>query len=240
MDRTSPLHPRTLRPRLPTALLGMAVIALVLTATAATLTPTLGTHASAVVVPSPGSAAGLRIEVSSQPSVTLWRIRVTESGLASGIPWYATCNGTTKHSTTTSATTSLITFQEPVGTYYWSILNVSGYTVSPQSGTVTITGGNQTVPVTFSSTSPHGTGLLAKYWWVAAAVGLIFLVILVLVIVRWRRHRNPPAAEWMPPAVESTDAGAPEGDPMTASPGDLPSGEATPPPPDPATSGPSP
>ena len=68
---------------------------------------------------------------------------------------------------TTSSTTSSIVFTETNGTYSYSVGSVSGYTASPASGTVTVSGGAASVTITFTSTTPtaqyavtfHETGL---------------------------------------------------------------------------------
>jgi hypothetical protein len=208
-------------PRVAVALVGLVVVSLLLTTMP--LAASAATQSSAALGSGERPAVSGPAEISHQPAVTIWRVKIIETGLPSGTAWWATCNGTTKHSTA-----ALNTFQVPDGTYGWSITNVSGYTVSPQSGSVTVANANITVVVTFTGTNSHGGGLLSKYWWALAAVGVIILLILILLVVRWRRRQAPPAAEWTPPADPMAEGAQP---PSAASetPAEAPSGDPTPP-----------
>ncbi|MHB1663224.1 MAG: hypothetical protein ACYCSG_05285 [Thermoplasmataceae archaeon] len=78
-------------------------------------------------------------------SPTYYDITFTATGLPSGTSWYATLNGQTQ-----STSSSSITFRETAGTYSYSIGSVSGYTVSPSSGSVSV-GGSQSVSVTYAA-----------------------------------------------------------------------------------------
>ena len=69
----------------------------------------------------------------------------TESGLSSGTSWTIDLNGNT-----ISTTSSSISFSEPDGSYSYSIGSISGYGLSPSSGTANINGGSTTVSVTYS------------------------------------------------------------------------------------------
>ncbi len=73
-----------------------------------------------------------------------YEVTFSESGLPSGTAWSVTLNGNTQ-----SSTTSQITFQEPAGTYQYSITAPSDYTASPSSGSVSVSGAT-TQPITFS------------------------------------------------------------------------------------------
>ncbi|MGC8686772.1 MAG: hypothetical protein ACP5SF_04370, partial [Thermoplasmata archaeon] len=59
----------------------------------------------------------------------------------------------TLNETTESSTTNAITFQEPNGTYSYSIGSINGYTASPPSGIITVKGANVTQTITFTSNS---------------------------------------------------------------------------------------
>ena len=72
----------------------------------------------------------------------------TESGLPTGTSWSVTLAGTVQTSTTTT-----ITFQEPNGTYAFSVGSVSGYSVAPSTGSLHISGAPVTQALTFSTTS---------------------------------------------------------------------------------------
>ncbi len=117
---------------------------------------TIGSVTGYTVTPSSGSETvnGTNVSVSvtfkSKPTVTpsKYTVTFTESGLASGTSWSVTLSGKTQ-----SSTTGTITFTEVNGTYSYTVANVSGYTVSPLSGSVTVNGTNASVSVTFKSTT---------------------------------------------------------------------------------------
>ena len=114
-----------------------------------------------------------------------YNITFTESGLPSGTTWYVTLNGTTE-----SSTTSTIVFSEINGIYTYSIANVSGYTVSPLSGSVTVQGKNATQSVTFthnpSKSTPFKLSAIEFYGIIGAFVA-IAAIGGAAVIIRRRR-----------------------------------------------------
>jgi hypothetical protein len=226
-SRTPPF--RTRAAPVAVAVLGVAMVALVVLS--ALPSPSAGTHLPVSSPSAPLAAGQPHAAAASQPAVTIWRLKVSEVGLPSGTVFYASCNGTTKHSTA-GATTGLITFQVPNGNYTWSIINVTGFTATPLSGSVQIQNNNVTVVVTYTSTSHAGGGLLSKYWWALAAGGVILLLIIAVVVIRWRRGKNPPAEEWTPPAAPESELPPPP--PPEGATAD---GDASPPAP---TSGPGP
>ena len=67
------------------------------------------------------------------------------SGLSNGTAWSVYLNGNTL-----SSTSSSISFSEPEGSYSYSIGSISGYVISPSSGTANINGGPTTVSVTYT------------------------------------------------------------------------------------------
>jgi hypothetical protein len=58
-------------------------------------------------------------------------VAFAEAGLPSGTQWSVICNGTSYQTTTSTISISL-----PVGTYNFSVPDISGYTASPKSGNV--------------------------------------------------------------------------------------------------------
>ncbi len=90
---------------------------------------------------------------SSAPAPTSYTVTFTESGLPSGTSWSVTFNG--KTSTSTSSTVS---FSVVDGTYSYTIGAVSGYTSSPSSGSVTVSGSAQGVSIGFSASSSYPVG----------------------------------------------------------------------------------
>ena len=78
-------------------------------------------------------AFGLLLVLAAVPAqVVNSGVAFQETGLPLGTPWAVVCNGTQYNSTTT-----YITISVPPGVYNFSVLQVAGYTASPQSGNVT-------------------------------------------------------------------------------------------------------
>ena len=85
-------------------------------------------------------------------AVTTYDVTFTESGLPSPISWTVTLAGTPQSSSTTT-----ITFSETNGSYAYSVGAVTGYTATPSSGTVPVSGMAASVTITFAkSTGPGG------------------------------------------------------------------------------------
>ena len=74
-----------------------------------------------------------------------YTVTLTETGLPSGTNWSAALAGLTKYSAS-----STITFTEPNGTYAYSIGSIPGYSSSPSTGTLTVSGASQPVSVSFT------------------------------------------------------------------------------------------
>lgn len=131
------------------------------------------------------SPASGTVTVSSAPqSVTVtftsippgeYVVTFTESGLPTSTSWSVTLQGSLQ-----SSTTSAITFDEMNGSYPYTVGTVSGYTATPSSGNVPVSGGPAFVTITFTtSTSGLGgpqyavtfdqTGLPADELWSAGA-----------------------------------------------------------------------
>jgi hypothetical protein len=80
---------------------------------------------------------------------TEYDVTFTESGLASGTTWSVTFNGTTNSSSTAS-----IRFRVPNGSYSYTVGAVSGYTSSPSSGTIVVSGADKNQGITFTAVPP--------------------------------------------------------------------------------------
>ena len=74
-------------------------------------------------------------------------LNFTESGLASGTNW-SVLVGSTEY----SSSGSYLALNELNGTYSYSVLGIPGYSVTPLSGSITVNGGNVSVPLAYSST----------------------------------------------------------------------------------------
>ena len=77
--------------------------------------------------------------------INKYKVNFVESGLTSGTAWSVTFNGTTNESTT-----DMITFTVANGSYQFTVASISGYTVTPASGTVIVNGSSVTENITFT------------------------------------------------------------------------------------------
>ncbi len=114
---------------------------------------TVGAVSGYTASPSSGSATvngvSQTVAITFTPSTSAtYAVTFSESGLPSGTTWSVTLN-----SQTLSSTTSTITFNEPNGTYAYTVGAVVGYTASPSSGTVTVNGAPRTITITLRR--PH-------------------------------------------------------------------------------------
>ena len=103
-------------------------------------------------IPDPGAVGGITYDwyplaapVGTAPPT--YTVTLTESGLPSGTSWSATLNGELE-----SSTTSSIAFTVTAGSYAYLVPGISGYTVFPNSGTISVSA-NYMIPVTFSGVS---------------------------------------------------------------------------------------
>ena len=88
---------------------------------------------------------GASITESITFNMVTYKITFTESGLSSGNTWYVTLNGTTK-----SSSNNTIIFNEPNGSYAYSIQGISGYRTTSYSGTIIVNGNSINENITWS------------------------------------------------------------------------------------------
>jgi YVTN family beta-propeller protein len=138
-------------------------------------------------------------------------VTFSETGLTQGTPWTVTLNGASQSSDNAS-----LQFQSPNGTVAFSVGILSGFTVVPASGTVTVAGQPLTEALTFASstgTTPgkNGTGsgapstvlgLPATEGYLLIVLVILLLLVMVVVAVRMRRGKSPPTGT-------SPEAGSP-------------------------------
>ena len=85
----------------------------------------------------------------SPSAVATYSVTFTEAGLPSGTAWSLTLSG----SPGSGSAPGSITFNEPNGTYSFTIGSVAGYTANPSSGSVTVNGAGVTQTIVFSSST---------------------------------------------------------------------------------------
>ncbi len=108
-------------------------------------------------------------------------VSIAEQGLPPGTSWNVTLDGTPQSTTTTT-----ITFQEANGTYTFSVGAVGGYSASPSSGSVRVSGASANATITFTS-NPSSPGISLETYLV---IGVIVAVVVVAVVVLLLRKRK--------------------------------------------------
>ena len=121
-----------------------------------------------------------------------YAVSLTESGLPLGTTWSVTLDGSTQFSDINS-----IAFREPNGTHSFGVGTVTGYSVTPSSGSVTVVGGNQNQTLAFAQTqrsngSPAGVlGLSeAAGYILIGGLAVVAAVSLLVATFSWRTARE--------------------------------------------------
>jgi thermopsin len=143
-----------------------------------------------------------------------YALTFTETGLPSATNWSVTVGTSTVY----SDGGNVISFQEANGSISYQISSVQGYTASPSSGSVDLTGAAKNVGVTFATSGPSSSssgGLSTLDWAILAVVAL--LIVIAALFALSRRRRGGPSREY-PPEGHSVETGEP------AAPGGPPSG----------------
>ncbi len=142
---------------------------------------TVGSVAGYTASPSSGSATVNGASVNESITFTLsvvatYAVTLTESGLPTGTSWSVTLNGVLQ-----SSSTSTIMFQEPNGTYAFSVGSVSGYNVAPSTGSLRVSGAPVTQALTFSATSSSTSS--AGFLGLSGNTGYYVLIGIVIVAI---------------------------------------------------------
>lgn len=153
----------------------------------------------------------------STPPPAKYSVTFTESGLASGTSWSVTLAGSTL-----TSTTATIVFSEPNGTYTFTVGTVTGYTASPASGSVPVSGASASQAVAFTasqgSSPPPSTSTPSTFLGLPGDEGYGVVVVLVLIVlvvvglVAWRMRKGSGGAS-APPASPPTPPAAPPSSP---------------------------
>ena len=116
------------------------------------------------------SGANVNVSVAFKTSLPkAYQITFQETGLIIGTTWNVTLNGSLK-----SSSSSSLIFDESNGTYYYAVGAVEGFTATPSSGEINVTGRNVSVKIVFSpsvTVSKYSaifteTGLVSGIWYV--------------------------------------------------------------------------
>jgi sugar lactone lactonase YvrE len=135
---------------------------------------------------------------------TSYLVNVSELGLPNGTAWSATLDGKVGSAVAPGS----ISFSVWNGTHPFSVGTITGYSSSPTSGSLTVTGAARAFTVAFAaSASPSSgpsTGELELVIYLLVAVVLVLVVALALEFRRHRGGRAPPASSsWEPPAAQN-------------------------------------
>jgi DNA-binding beta-propeller fold protein YncE len=128
------------------------------------------------------------------PPPTTYLITFAGSGLPAHTNWSVTLNGSQVYGTAAAPT-----FHEANGSFPYRVAAPSGYTVSPDAGTVNVSGRPVTVTLTFTQNSTvapptpaPGGSTVPNYDWVYAGIGLVVLAVVAVAAVLLRRRQSPP------------------------------------------------
>ena len=156
-----------------------------------------------------GAAKTVSIAFAKASAGTTYAVTFTETGLPTGTSWSVTLNGSTK-----SSTTATITFQEPNGSYAFTVGSVSGYTVGPSPGAIKVNGVAVSQSITFtSSTSPGKTNQTNGFLGLPGYEGYILVGVIVAVaaagaVILLLRKRNPPRGDGVQDSKNIADGAA--------------------------------
>jgi len=114
-------------------------------------------------------------------SLITYPITITENGISNGTSWSATLTGTTFNgqyiNITLSSTTNTLTFNEPNGSYSYTIHLPSGYQSNNAKGSVNVSGNSETATFTAQRTMNYLLiGIIAVIVIILLALGVIFLM----------------------------------------------------------------
>jgi hypothetical protein len=147
------------------------------------------------------SVAGAPVAIQVPFAPVLFTITFSASGLPSGATWSVTLAGTTS-----SSGGPTIEFEEPNGTYAYSVLAPSGYVAHPPSNAVTVNGSSVSVEVPLASgSSTSGVAPFGLSWpdLTIILLGGVAVGVIAAVVATRRRRRPPvdPAGAPYPPSV---------------------------------------
>ncbi|MEM4058869.1 MAG: hypothetical protein QXZ12_09185, partial [Thermoplasmata archaeon] len=156
--------------------------------------------------PSPSSGSftvnGANVNQAITFSLVTYTVIFTESGLPSGSTWSVTLLGTAFNgqyiNSTLESSTGTITFNEPNGSYTYTVHLPSGYTSSNAKGFVSVSGAP--VSVTISAQTP------TNYLLYIIILIVVIIAVLGVVIAIWRRGKKKQGPkQWQEPPKEQNE-----------------------------------
>ncbi|MEM0135362.1 MAG: hypothetical protein QXU18_09095, partial [Thermoplasmatales archaeon] len=127
---------------------------------------------------------GNSVSISVVWSVITYPITISERGIPNGTSWTVTLSGTAFNgkqiNTTLSSTTNSITFNEPNGTYSFTVHLPSGYTSSGAKGSITVSGTSATATITAQSQTNY----------MSYSIVVVILVAIVAAVIAVTRRKK--------------------------------------------------
>lgn len=105
-----------------------------------------------------GSTPGIAVNITFVPTSTTYPVRFNETGLPSGTTWSVSLGGAVNRSSGTT-----IGFQEPNGTYSFTVAPPSGYAPTPSLGSVLVAGASVGAVVAFTLLPPPAPNATATF-----------------------------------------------------------------------------
>jgi hypothetical protein len=123
---------------------------------------------------------GNQVVISITWTIITYPVTIIENGIPNGSSWSATLTGTTFNgqsiNVTLSSTTNTITFNEPNGTYTYTIHLPSGYQGSNTKGSINLSGNSATLTIKAQGTMNYlWIEIIAAIVIIAIIIGIIFL-----------------------------------------------------------------
>jgi YVTN family beta-propeller protein len=150
-----------------------------------------------------GASVSEPVSFSLSSSAVAFTVMFMETGLPAGANWSVTMAGATK-----SSTGDIVTFEEPNGTFSYTIGKVVGYRPTQVAGSITVAGVAVEERITFYSGTPSPSTALGLpetegYAVLGGIIAAMAVAVGVLVLHRRRRAGSLPAPPASPPTPEA-------------------------------------
>lgn len=114
-------------------------------------------------------------------AIHYYNVTFTESGLPSGTAWYVNLTNGMKSGTITGTS---YTFSLENGTYSYTYSNVSGYSISSKSGSITVNGTSVVKDLNYTSVNSPGISQMELYEISGATVAIVAVMGVVMFLRR--------------------------------------------------------
>jgi len=127
----------------------------------------------------------------------VFTVTFTESGLPSGTIWYVNLS----NGQSFSSTTNIITFNEPNGTYSYTISTKDkNYAPVSSSGTFTVNGANVNQAITFKAVTTSTNAITSTNYLLYMIIVIVVIIAVLAVVMAMRRGKNKGGPkQWQEP-----------------------------------------